>query len=213
MNVRFLILLSVVGIIAGCAEIRDSGSLTQFSVIDSPKGVTVFYDRDVQRIFNQSCTGGCHEPNGTGVLQASLDLTESKSFAELLDATQSRNGPQVVENEPDNSILIWKVEGVDAAGRTVFGDRMPHARPTLGAEDIGKLRTWIAEGALWSIAPPSPPAIDRVGVRDSVTFEITFDKALEVVSTSDVSHYRLVGEDGSELTVFEAFSKPINVSS
>jgi hypothetical protein len=48
--------------------------------------VTDFYDRDVQPI-NRSFTGGCHEPSGTRVLQVGLDLTDSNSFAELLDAT------------------------------------------------------------------------------------------------------------------------------
>ena len=70
------------------AEIRDDGNIDQFFVADSPSRVTVFYNRDIQPI-NRSCTGGCHEPEGTVVLQAGLDLTDSNSFAELLDANSA----------------------------------------------------------------------------------------------------------------------------
>jgi hypothetical protein len=201
MTIRSLKNLILGVVLASCAEIRDVGNVNQFSVVDSPSGVTVFYDRDVQTIFNRSCTGGCHEPGGTGVMQAGLDLTAPTSFSELLDATLSRNGPQVVVSEPENSILMWKVEGTDASGRKVFGDAMPQGRPALDAEDLQTLRTWISEGALWSVAPPSPPRIDAAGVRDSVTFEITFDKTLDPGSAVDITHLRIQAEDGTELGV------------
>ena len=85
----------------------------------------------------------------------------AESFAELMDATRSKNGPHVVANDPDNSLLMWKVAGVDAAGRNVFGDRMPFGRPPLDPSEIALLRSWIEEGAIFSIAPP---AIDAIAV-------------------------------------------------
>ncbi len=136
-------------------------------MIDSPPGVSVYFDRDVQSIFTRSCTGGCHEPGGSGGKQAGLDLTQGSAYSELLDATRSRNGPQVVINDSDNSILVWKVGGVDAAGRQVFGDVMPLGRAPLPDVDITRIRTWVAEGGLNSSAPPSRPRILSAAVIDS----------------------------------------------
>jgi hypothetical protein len=49
-------------ILLGCSEVREPGVESTFNLIDSPPGVSVYFDRDVQSIFNRSCTGGCHEP-------------------------------------------------------------------------------------------------------------------------------------------------------
>ena len=201
--VKTRVLLSF-GLLWGCSEVRDTDTLTRFAMVDAPSGVTVFYDRDVQRLFDRSCTGGCHEPGGTGVAQSRLDLTSAESFAELMDATRSKNGPHVVANDPDNSLLMWKVAGADAVGRNVFGDRMPFRRPPLDPSEIAMLRRWIEEGAIFSIAPPAPPAIVAIAVRDSETVEVTFDKSLESSSSVDVGNYEIEGDDGSAVSVVAA---------
>ncbi|MBK35847.1 MAG: hypothetical protein CME26_10000 [Gemmatimonadetes bacterium] len=85
----------------------------------APAGTSVFYDRDVQAVFDRSCTGGCHEPGGIGVIDSGLDLTPTAAYDSLFDPTLSRNGPQAVVEDPDNSLLVWKLEGVDPTGRGV----------------------------------------------------------------------------------------------
>jgi hypothetical protein len=188
-------------ILLGCAEVRESGVESTFNVIDSPPGVSVYFDRDVQSIFSRSCTGGCHEPGGSGVEQAGLDLTGGSAYSELLDATRSRNGPQVVMNDPDNSILVWKLEGTDAAGRQVFGDGMPLGRAPLSDVDIARIRTWIAEGGLNSSAPPSPPRILSATVIDSNSIEVTFDSEVDGSSAAGIAHYQIVGEHATAVLV------------
>ena len=197
-------------LLSSCSEIRDTAGPTRFATVTAPPGVSVFYDRDVQSLFDRSCMGGCHEPSGTGVSRAGLDLTSPVSFAELMDATRSKNGPHVVARNPDNSLLIWKVEGVDSAGRNVFGDRMPLGRPPLNPSEIALLRRWVEEGALRSIAPPAPPTVVAIEVRDSVTLEVTFDKSLDPSSAVDVTHYGIEGDDGSPVSVTLAILESVN---
>ena len=74
---------------------------------------------------------------------------------ELLDATLSKNGPLVIPGDPENSLLVWKLEGQDSAGRPIFGDQMPLGRTPLTAAEIDAIKRWIGEGALLSTAPPA----------------------------------------------------------
>ena len=198
------VLQSVVAItvlLQGCAEVRQTNTPTQFSIVDSPVGVSVYYDTDIQTLFDRSCTGGCHEPGGTGVIESGLDLTAGVSYQELLDATRSKNGPHVTGGNPDNSLLVWKVEGVDAADRTVYGEMMPFGRPQLTDSEIAKLRVWIAEGAVWSTAPPSPPRIVSAVALSGTTVEVLFDKALDSAAAVNSGNYTLTAEDGADLPI------------
>ncbi len=185
----------------GCAEVRDTPQTTQFTAVTAPQGVSVFYDRDIQALFNRSCTGGCHEPGGSGVVDTDLDLTSSVSYAELLDVTASKNGPQVVSGEPESSLLVWKIEGLDASGRAVFGDPMPLGRPLLTAGEVAQVRTWIEEGALWSIAPPSPPRVLSAAALGETTVEVIFDKAVETNSAQVATNYNLQEFDGQPVAI------------
>jgi hypothetical protein len=188
-------------VFSGCAEVRESDRLTQFEMVGAPAGVSTYYDRDVQSLFNRSCTGGCHEPGGTGVRDSGLDLTTGESYAGMLDPTRSKNGPHVVIGDPDNSLLVWKLEGVDPAGRRVYGDVMPFGRSPLSPEEIARVRTWISEGAQWSVAPPAPPRVLSLGALDSSTVELRFDKDLDPNSAADVGNYVVRSDEGSLLSV------------
>ena len=96
---------------AGCSVVRDPIPFPTARIIEAPEGVTAFHDRDLQAVFNCSCIGGCHEPGGTGNQQAGLLLTSDVSFVEFLDATLSKNDPLVIPGDPENSLLVWKLEG------------------------------------------------------------------------------------------------------
>lgn len=65
----------------------------------------------MQRVFDRSCTGECHGLGRTDDFMAGLDKTSNALCAEMLDATRSRNGPQIVAGDPDNSLLVgrWRV--------------------------------------------------------------------------------------------------------
>jgi hypothetical protein len=52
----------------------------------------------------------------------------------------------VVRGMPEASLLIHKLEGVDAAGLPVCGSRMPIG-PLLSTEQIDLIREWITVGA------------------------------------------------------------------
>lgn len=187
--------------LVACADVRDVQGPRTFEVVDAPAGVSVFYDRDVQSVFDRSCTGGCHEPGGSGVAESGLDLSAGISYAELRDPTRSKNGPHVVPGDPENSLLMWKVKGTDNQGRDVYGDVMPLGRPALSEAEILTLSIWISEGALQSVAPPRPPRVVAAVVPDGTTIEITFDKALDPVSATEASHFTVTDADDKVVSV------------
>jgi hypothetical protein len=73
----------------------------------------------------------CH---GSGRLDAGLDLTRWTAFVD---------GRIVVPGEPDNSVLVWSIEG-----NPVVAPMPPIPTPPLTFEQIRGVRTWISEGAL-----------------------------------------------------------------
>ncbi len=94
----------------------------------------VSYSQHIQPLFNVSCAiAGCHD-NATAA--GGLRLTS------WVNTTAN---PQVVfPYEPDNSILVWAVEGNTSATPMppINGNVMPLTR-----NQIQGIRTWIAEGA------------------------------------------------------------------
>ena len=194
-NLLRRILLAAV-MISACSQPQDPVSSTDAPVLGSPAGVSAYYDRDVQRVFEKSCVGGCHEPGGTGERQTGLVLTSADSYRELFDATASKNGPQVVPGDADNSLLVWKLEGVDLNSRKVFGERMPLGRPALSSSEIAAIRTWILEGALRTIAPPVPPTVLSVSSGDSTHVEVLFSEEVVRATAENSKNYSILGERG-----------------
>ncbi|MDO8550691.1 MAG: c-type cytochrome domain-containing protein [Ignavibacteria bacterium] len=93
----------------------------------------VSYSQHIQPIFNVKCIN-CH---GVGTTEAGLDLTTWSGTV--------ADPSIVVPNEPDNSRLIWTIEG-----RPGFPFMPPIGSPyrALTQNQIRGVKTWIAEGAL-----------------------------------------------------------------
>jgi hypothetical protein len=92
----------------------------------------VSYSQHIQPVFNIKCVN-CH---GVGTTEAGLDLTTwSGTVAD----------PRiVVDSLPDNSVLVWTVEG-----RPGFPFMPPIGSPyrALTQNQINGVKTWIKEGA------------------------------------------------------------------
>jgi hypothetical protein len=96
------------------------------------------------------CNGAaCHGGSaGGGLVMTSRDGAYDALFDGMPSASASCAGqePFVVPNDPDGSLLIHKLEGVDGAGMPVCGSRMPVGTPLSEAE-VDNIRMWIANGA------------------------------------------------------------------
>jgi hypothetical protein len=66
-------------------------------------------------------------------------------FAASYTAVMAKTG-FVIPGNPDGSVLVWRIEGRDAAGASIT--RMPDGGPYLSAATILIVRAWIAQGAL-----------------------------------------------------------------
>ena len=98
----------------------------------NPMPEQVSYTDDVQPIFNSSCAGSqCH----IGGTANGLSLV---SYASLMQGGNS--GPAVIPGEPDNSIIVQRLEGT-------IQPQMPFQRPPLPQSQIQLIRDWIAQGA------------------------------------------------------------------
>jgi hypothetical protein len=116
---------------AGCKDSTPTGPDESPSTIVFPT-TEVSYAAHVQPLFNQTCAlSGCHD-DGPRPNPLSLTSYENLMFNSL---------QVVVRGEPDQSVLILRIEGRIAP-------RMPLSRNPLNQNQISGLRTWIAEGAL-----------------------------------------------------------------
>ena len=71
-------------------------------------------------------------------------MEEEGLYELLLEGVSTRTGiPLVVPFEPDESYLVWKIEGREG----IEGDRMP-LNASLSESDAAMVREWIAGGAL-----------------------------------------------------------------
>ncbi|HVW29190.1 MAG TPA: hypothetical protein VHC69_27680 [Polyangiaceae bacterium] len=55
---------------------------------------------------------------------------------------------RVVPGDPDNSLIVEKLEGKDGTAQAICGERMPFQQPPICQPVIDAIRTWIANGAL-----------------------------------------------------------------
>ena len=77
-----------------------------------------------------------------------LNLSSTANVLALVDTTDGHGHQIIISNDPDLSALIWKLEGVDNNGASVFGSRMPLVGPYLSQSTIDVIRLWITNGAL-----------------------------------------------------------------
>ncbi|MDH3739456.1 MAG: CHRD domain-containing protein, partial [Alphaproteobacteria bacterium] len=97
-------------------------------------------------VFTPSCAvSGCHDGGGAGGLPGSMDLSTGNSRSNLVNVMSEQVAfNRVTPGDPDNSYLIDKLEGNQAAGTL----RMPQGGPFLDQPTIDMIRQWITEGAL-----------------------------------------------------------------
>jgi len=112
---------------------KDDNPLTGESpsnVIFPAAGIS--YGRHMQPLFDQTCAlVGCHDD---GQHQSALKLT---NYGNLM----FNSLPVVIRSKPDESVLVWRVEGR-------VGQRMPPYGNPLNQNQINGIRTWVAEGAI-----------------------------------------------------------------
>ncbi|OGL44872.1 MAG: hypothetical protein A2149_06690 [Candidatus Schekmanbacteria bacterium RBG_16_38_11] len=108
----------------------DGATGTATLTIDVTNPGTVSYANEVQRTFNNRCTG-CHGNDG------GLTLT---SRATLLAGGNS--GPAVIPGDADASLLVCRIEG------STCGQMMPKGSDPLTSTQITLIRNWINQGAL-----------------------------------------------------------------
>ncbi|HKQ84403.1 MAG TPA: CHRD domain-containing protein [Steroidobacteraceae bacterium] len=106
-------------------------------------------------IFTPICAT-CHSGGGSA-LPGSMNLSStSASFAALVNVNSEEvpSLKRVNPNNPDTSYVVRKVEGA----ADIVGGRMPLGAPSLTAEQIANIRSWISSGAPNSAGTPTPPA-------------------------------------------------------
>jgi len=102
---------------------------------------------DVQPILTASCAfSGCH--GGASPAQG-MSLVAGQTFANTVNvpANELASMDRIEPNQPDQSYLVRKIEGTQAAAGG-SGARMPLGGAALSQSDIDTIRGWITAGAL-----------------------------------------------------------------
>lgn len=102
-----------------------------FIVLRLPLSINVSYSKSIQPIFDSCCTSsGCHN-----------DITRAGGTS-LTSCSNAKADPTVVfPGEPDNSRLVWAIEGIGNYPMP------PPGYELLTVEQINVIRIWIKEGA------------------------------------------------------------------
>jgi hypothetical protein len=118
-----------------------------------PANTDSSFDSIQRTIFDVNClSAGCHNSADRA---ADLVLEVGESYANLVNvvpdnpAASDAGLRRVAPGLPESSFLLIKLTGPDAEQ----GSRMPRGGPPLAANDIDRLRAWIAAGA--------PPPVNR----------------------------------------------------
>ncbi|MCY4122081.1 MAG: hypothetical protein OXG72_14305 [Acidobacteria bacterium] len=142
--VRSWLVLVIVGL-AACGDDSPTAPTTPSTTPTTPAtpatgNLTVTLSSIQSEVFNPSCV--VH--HGATVAEADLDLSEGRSFANLVNVMSTQVGLELVEpNDAENSYLIHKLDG--RAG--IVGARMPPNGPFLTDEALDLIKQWIDEGA------------------------------------------------------------------
>ena len=141
--------LLVFAIAAGCAG--DGSQLRLDDMMDEMMEDPQVTLAEIQQdVFGAICTN-CHVTGGTADFLV-LD-SERNSLASLVNVISLEVPPllRVAPGDPDQSYLVWKVEGQGPNGEAILGERMPPAsagEAPLTADQIADIRSWILDGAL-----------------------------------------------------------------
>lgn len=117
----------IISYTSGCKDSVTASDVDNRIIPDS----NVSYSTDLQPVFNLKCTNaGCHE-----------DAARAGGIS-LTTCANTKEDPSVVfPGEPDNSRLIWAIEGIGNYPMPPIG------YPPLTTNQIKGIRTWIKEGA------------------------------------------------------------------
>ncbi len=74
-----------------------------------------------------------------------MNLSAGQAHANIVNVRSMENAAlnRVTPGDPDNSYLVWKIEGRPE----IVGEPMPRGRDPLPPEAITAIRQWIADGA------------------------------------------------------------------
>ena len=142
--VRSWLVLVIVGL-AACGDDSPTAPTTPSTTPTIPTtpatgNLTATLSSIQSEVFNPSCV--VH--HGPSVAEAGLDLSEGRSFENLVNVMSTQVGLELVEpNDAENSYLIHKLDG--RAG--IIGARMPPNGPFLTDEALDLIKQWIDEGA------------------------------------------------------------------
>ena len=112
-------------------------------------GAGISFANDVQPIFTNNCAfSGCHGSQSTKPIGKPMVLVSGQAYANIVDVPsfQLPSMNRIEPDDPDNSYLIHKIEGTQAAvGGT--GDQMPRGSCCLSPQEIETIRGWVEAGA------------------------------------------------------------------
>ena len=132
-----------------------AGALAIAVVAVSGESPAVEFNRDIRPILSDNCYQ-CHGPDGAK-RKAGLRLDQESSAKAERDGCRA-----VVPRDLEASELYQRITAEDAS------ERMPPVKSgkTLSADQIERIRGWIAQGAKWqphwAFIPPHSPPVPRV---------------------------------------------------
>ncbi len=131
--ISLLLIFSITALAAGCEHADPL----------DPNRIDPTLSSIQANIFNLNCTfSGCH---GGATPQLGQDLTAGQARASIVNvlSVEMPNLFRVAPGDPENSYLVWKIEGRPE----IVGVQMPRGRAPLPPEAIAAIRQWIADGA------------------------------------------------------------------
>ena len=112
-----------------------------------PQGLVPTLASIQANVFTPICAkSGCH---GGAMAQQGLQLDAGFSYGNLINVAspQDPSLTRVIPFDPDNSLIIQKLEGRRFDNAPILGERMPDKGPYLQQSTIDVIRLWIANGA------------------------------------------------------------------
>lgn len=142
----FGVLASLCVLAYGCPPAGPGNGGNGGGALDCPTGesvavATVSYANDIRPIFSMAgcLAAGCH---GGSIQSSRYDMRTYESTFRAGDEAMLLDNCPIVPGDPDGSYLVEKISGTPRSGA-----RMPLLGPPLSDEQVGLIRTWIAEGA------------------------------------------------------------------
>ncbi|MCB9595433.1 MAG: hypothetical protein H6719_22120 [Sandaracinaceae bacterium] len=140
-----------------CAVDADCATTSDRTACDAAQGVCVppveprWSAIHAQVMTPRCATPLCHDDRASGhldlrdVAAGHAALVGVRSDGSILCRTTSLE--RVAPGDPDASLLVQKLQGEDASGAHVCGERMPLGRGEIPAQHLAAIREWIQAGA------------------------------------------------------------------